>query len=79
MKKTAKARTRINGDPAGRAVWIEPVTAGTPKKRAISLRLDAGVVEWFRAQGPRYQSLINAVLAAYVRAASEGTKEGKAR
>ena len=36
-----------------------------PAKAAISLRLDADVLEWFKAQGPGYQTRINAVLRAY--------------
>jgi hypothetical protein len=36
-------------------------------KEAISLRGDQDVLEWFRAQGPRYQSRMNAVLRTYVR------------
>jgi uncharacterized protein (DUF4415 family) len=35
-------------------------------KRAISLRVDADVLEWFKRQGPRYQSRMNAVLRSYV-------------
>jgi uncharacterized protein (DUF4415 family) len=36
-----------------------------PPKSAISLRLDADVLDWFKAQGPGYQTRINAVLRAY--------------
>ena len=43
------------------AVLVPPVI-----KRAISLRLDPDVLEWFRAQGPRYQSRMNAVLRSYM-------------
>lgn len=43
------------------AVLVPPVV-----KQAISLRVDPDVLEWFRAQGPRYQSRINAVLRTYV-------------
>lgn len=43
-----------------------PVMPG-PKK-LLSLRLDPDVVDWFRAQGPRYQTRMNAVLRAYVKA-----------
>ncbi len=39
-----------------------------PGKQAISLRLDREVLEWFKAQGRRYQSRMNAVLRAYVNA-----------
>jgi uncharacterized protein (DUF4415 family) len=35
-------------------------------KQAISLRLDPDVLEWFRAQRPRYQSRMNAVLRTYM-------------
>lgn len=37
-------------------------------KKAVSIRLDADVLDWFRRQGRRYQSRINAVLRAYVEA-----------
>lgn len=37
-----------------------------PRKEAISLRLDAEVLDWFRARGPGYQTRINAVLRAYM-------------
>jgi uncharacterized protein (DUF4415 family) len=40
-----------------------------PKKAAISLRLDADVLDWFRAQGAGYQTRINAILRAYKEAA----------
>lgn len=39
------------------------------RKEAISLRLDAEVLDWFRARGPGYQTRINAVLRAYMEAA----------
>jgi uncharacterized protein (DUF4415 family) len=40
------------------------------RKAAISLRLDEEVLNWFRTQGPGYQTRINAVLRAYMDAAS---------
>ena len=40
-----------------------------PRKAAISLRLDAEVLDWFKARGPGYQTRINAVLRAYMEAA----------
>jgi len=36
-------------------------------KRAISLRLDEDVLDWFRRSGPRYQTRMNAVLRMYVK------------
>jgi uncharacterized protein (DUF4415 family) len=40
---------------------LKPVAA----KTSISLRVDADVLEWFKAQGPGYQTKINAVLRAF--------------
>ena len=40
---------------------LKPVSA----KASISLRVDSDVLEWFRAQGPGYQTRINAVLRAF--------------
>ena len=36
-----------------------------PPKAAISLRVEQDVLEWFKAQGPGYQTRMNAVLRAY--------------
>jgi uncharacterized protein (DUF4415 family) len=36
-----------------------------PPKTSISLRVDADVLEWLKAQGPGYQTRINAILRAF--------------
>ena len=36
-----------------------------PPKASISLRVDQDVLEWFKAQGPGYQTRINIVLRAF--------------
>lgn len=36
-----------------------------PPKTSISLRIEQDVLEWFKAQGPGYQTRINAVLRAF--------------
>ena len=36
-----------------------------PPKASIALRLDVDVLEWFKAQGPGYQTRMNAVLRAF--------------
>jgi uncharacterized protein (DUF4415 family) len=36
-------------------------------KRLLSLRLDNNVVEWFKRQGPGYQTRIDAMLRAFAR------------
>lgn len=38
-------------------------------KEAISLRLDHDVLNWFKTQGPGYQTRMNTVLRAYMEAA----------
>lgn len=45
----------------GQAKVIEPAA-----KQPISLRVDADVLDWFKTQGPRYQSRMNAVLRSYM-------------
>ncbi|MDX2113729.1 MAG: BrnA antitoxin family protein [Alphaproteobacteria bacterium] len=53
---------------SGSRNWHERVKEALKKKakKAISLRLDPDVYTWFRAQGPRYQSHMHAVLKAYM-------------
>lgn len=36
-----------------------------PPKTSVSLRIDSDVLEWFKAQGPGYQTRMNAVLKAF--------------
>ena len=36
-----------------------------PAKASIALRVDVDVLEWFRSQGPGYQTRMNAVLRAF--------------
>jgi len=45
------------------AVMVPPVI-----KAAISIRVDEDVLAWFRKEGPRYQSRMNAVLRSYMEA-----------
>ena len=39
-----------------------------PRKALLSLRIDKDVLQWFRAQGRGYQSRMNALLRAYMKA-----------
>jgi uncharacterized protein (DUF4415 family) len=41
-----------------------------PAKTSISLRLDAEVLKWLKAQGPGYQTRINAILRAFKEASA---------
>jgi uncharacterized protein (DUF4415 family) len=46
--------------------WAEATLVVPGPKRAISLRVDEDVLEWFKRAGPRYQSRMNAVLRSYM-------------
>lgn len=39
-----------------------------PSKQSVTIRLDADVLEWFKAQGQGYQSRINQLLRLYMEA-----------
>ena len=59
--------------------WDDVVVVPAPK-RAISLRVDQDVLDWFRSGGPRYQTRMNAVLRAYVsRMRGDQARRGKPR
>ena len=47
--------------------WDEAEVVAPTPKRAVSIRLDEDVLEWFRRSGPRYQTRMNAVLRMYVK------------
>lgn len=42
------------------AEWQPPI------KKPVTIRLDADVLEWFRSQGPGYQTRINRLLRRYM-------------
>ena len=49
--------------------WYKDAIPVTPApKQLLSLRLDADIIAWFRAQGPGYQTRMNAVLRTYMAA-----------
>ena len=49
------------------AVWAK-ASELPPRKRQITLRIDADVLDFFQHTGKRYQTRINAVLRSYVQA-----------
>lgn len=69
-KSEAELERDIAGDPDFRDVppdWHLAAEAVMPTpKRLLSLRLDAEVIDWFRQQGPGYQTRMNAVLRAFI-------------
>jgi uncharacterized protein (DUF4415 family) len=38
-----------------------------PRKKQLTLRVDSDVVDWYKKQGPGYQTRINSLLRAYMR------------
>ena len=59
--------------------WFRTARLVMPEtKTPVSIRLDPGVIAWFKAQGPRYQTRMNAVLRAYMEANAGGQTERRA-
>jgi uncharacterized protein (DUF4415 family) len=53
--------------------WYKDAAAVVPApKKLLSLRIDNDVVDWFKRQGPGYQTRMNAVLRAFMRHARGG-------
>ena len=46
--------------------WSKAVLVIPPKKKAISIRVDEDVLDYFRKEGAGYQRRINAVLRSYM-------------
>lgn len=46
--------------------WDDGELVTPASKRAISLRVDDDVLDWFKQTGPRYQTRMNAVLRSYM-------------
>jgi len=70
IERNGEADLREHGIPLD--WYVDAVLVRPEPKKLISLRLDPDVVEWFRSQGPGYQTRINAVLRAYMQHATTG-------
>ena len=57
----------IHGEPD----WTQAVKSVPPPKDHINIRIDHDVLEWFRARGRGYQTLMNNVLCAFVKSQQE--------
>lgn len=60
-----KGATRHRGIVQLRAKRGRPAKSPDERKQQIALRIDADVLAWYRAQGGRWQTRMNAVLKAY--------------
>jgi len=59
----------VAGDPDAVPIgidWSDAVLVIPPKKKAISIRVDEDVLDYFKRQGDGYQRRINAVLRSYM-------------
>jgi uncharacterized protein (DUF4415 family) len=56
--------------------WSKAVIVVPPKKKAISIRVDPDVLDFFKNEGPGYQRRINAVLRSYVEQKQKRGKSG---
>jgi uncharacterized protein (DUF4415 family) len=54
--------------------WSEAVLVIPKKKKAISIRLDEDVLDYFKQEGPGYQRRMNAVLRSYMQQKRKGKK-----
>jgi uncharacterized protein (DUF4415 family) len=54
--------------------WSEAVLIIPPKKKAISIRLDEDVLDYFKQEGAGYQRRMNAVLRSYMQQKRRGKK-----
>jgi uncharacterized protein (DUF4415 family) len=70
LRRVTERETRETSSPQLRDLpedfWAGASIVEPVGKHPISLRVDADVLEWFKAQGPRYQSRMNAVLRSYM-------------
>ncbi|MBC7952693.1 MAG: BrnA antitoxin family protein [Rhodospirillaceae bacterium] len=59
--------------PAVTDDWFEGAKVVMPEPKVpISIRIDREVLDWFKDQGPAYQSRMNAVLKAYMSSRKAG-------
>ncbi len=53
--------------------WKDAKLVIPPGKKQLTIRLDADVLTWLKAQGKGYQSRINAILRSYYEAHQESS------
>jgi uncharacterized protein (DUF4415 family) len=54
--------------------WSNAVLVTLPKKKAISIRVDEDVLDFFKSEGEGYQRRMNAVLRSYMQQRSKPKK-----
>lgn len=60
--------------------WFEGASSTLPEpKVSITIRVDKHVVDWFKGEGPGYQTRMNSALAAFVSDHKHPPRTGKRR
>jgi len=75
-----ESRTRKDAPEAeslGEEFWSKAKLVMPRTKEAVSLRVDADVLEWFKSQGPGYLTRMNAVLRSFVAATNKSSNSKK--
>jgi uncharacterized protein (DUF4415 family) len=62
----AAAASDADAQSTDETFWANAEVVMPQPKRAISLRVDSDVLEWFKSHGRGYQTRMNAVLRAYM-------------
>ena len=64
----AAAIADTDAQPTDETFWQNAKLVMPETKETVTIRLDSEVLKWFKAQGKGYQTRMNAVLCAYVKA-----------
>jgi uncharacterized protein (DUF4415 family) len=75
----ANAHSDPDSQPLSAAFLRKMIVVYPDNKTLVSLRLDPDVLGWFKKQGRGYQTRINAVLRAYVKAHQQRGGKGASR
>lgn len=74
-KLEASIRADVD-DVRGKPDWTQAIMGVPAPKDHINIRIDHDVLEWFRASGRGYQTLMNNVLRAFVQSRRQPTSRG---
>ncbi len=73
MTSSRQSLAKLNQHPdsnipeLGKDFWEKAAVQIPRLKKAVSIRLDDDLLDWFKQQGPGYQTKINAVLKSYMK------------
>lgn len=73
----ARALADPDAQPTTKKDWKHAYQPNLPGKESITIRLDRGIVSWFRAQSGRYQTRINEALRDYMAEHWQGIRRAK--